>query len=64
MRGLNVCVLGPAALIITAVVIALTPMVGNAAEPSAADGDVRGIEVRKLDTATVILRIGQNRPVG
>jgi hypothetical protein len=36
VRGLNVCVLGPAALIVTAVVIALTPMVGNAAEPDAA----------------------------
>jgi hypothetical protein len=35
MRGLNVCVLGPAALIVTAVVIALTPLVGNTAEPSA-----------------------------
>ncbi len=35
MRGLNVCVLGPAALILTAVVIALTPLVSNAAEPSA-----------------------------
>jgi len=35
MRGLNVCVLGPAALIVAAVVIALTPMVGNAAEPAA-----------------------------
>jgi len=33
MRGLNVCVLGPVALIITAIVIALTPMVGNAAPP-------------------------------
>lgn len=37
MRGLNVCVLGPAALIVTAIVIALTPMVGNAAEPDVAD---------------------------
>jgi hypothetical protein len=64
MRGLNVCVLGPAALVITAVVIALTPMVGNAAEPSAADGDVRDVEVRKLDAATVILRIAQNRQAG
>ena len=40
MRGLNVCVLGPAALILTAVVIALTPMVGNAAQPDAADAAV------------------------
>lgn len=36
MRRLNVCVLGPAALIITAIAIALTPMTSNAAVPDAA----------------------------
>ncbi|MEV8253330.1 HtaA domain-containing protein [Rhodoglobus sp. NPDC076762] len=36
MRRLNVCLLGPAALIITAVAIALTPMTSNAAVPDAA----------------------------
>ncbi|MBH0109524.1 HtaA domain-containing protein [Salinibacterium sp. NG22] len=36
MRGLNVCVLGPAALIVTAVLIALTPMTSNAAVLDAA----------------------------
>ncbi|EAR24904.1 conserved secreted protein [marine actinobacterium PHSC20C1] len=36
MRGLNVCVLGPAALIVTAVIIALTPLVGTAAATDAA----------------------------
>jgi hypothetical protein len=36
VRRLNSCVLGPAALIVTAVVIAFTPMVGNAGEPDAA----------------------------
>lgn len=37
MRGLNVCVLGPAALIITAVAIAITPMTSNATELDAPD---------------------------
>lgn len=36
MRRLNVCLLGPAALIITAVAIALTPMTSTAAVPDAA----------------------------
>lgn len=36
MRRLNVCALGPAALIITAVAIALTPMTSTAAVPDAA----------------------------
>ena len=35
MRRLNVCLLGPAALVITAVAIALTPMASNAAVPDA-----------------------------
>ncbi|MBH0053494.1 HtaA domain-containing protein [Salinibacterium sp. SWN139] len=42
MRGLNVCVLGPAALILTAVLIALTPMTSGAAEqrqPLSVNGD-------------------------
>ncbi|WP_010203559.1 HtaA domain-containing protein [Salinibacterium sp. PAMC 21357] len=34
MRRLNVCVLGPAALIVTALAIALTPMTSNAAVPT------------------------------
>ncbi|TQO20595.1 Htaa protein [Rhodoglobus vestalii] len=41
MRRLSVCVLGPAALIVTALAIALTPLVGNAAEPDAADATSR-----------------------
>ncbi|QYH35534.1 HtaA domain-containing protein [Salinibacterium sp. M195] len=46
MRRLNVCVLGPAALIITAIAIALTPMTSNAAEP------VAGSRLPALESST------------
>ena len=45
MRGLTVCVLGPAALIVTAIAIALTPIVGNAAERDAAGASTSAADV-------------------
>ncbi|MBH0008658.1 HtaA domain-containing protein [Salinibacterium sp. SWN1162] len=49
MRRLNVCLLGPAALVVTAVAIALTPMTSNAAVPDAAGASLAHANIAPAD---------------